>query len=134
MRRRTSVLIASILGLSAVTTALALAAAKTVTRPAFSNGGGGGPWPPIVLPAAKTAAVRSGMTLGELVDALGPGAYPPLTGAGILEWKFDDGKTLSVLTRTGEANDTLWPAPPLDESAVEWRNDPHRADGHFGWR
>lgn len=73
-------------------------------------------------PAAKKALVRDGMTMLQLVQALGPGWCPRDNGIGILRWAFADGSCLRsraygpevVLTFDGRAGtgQMTWEAAP----------------------
>ncbi len=53
------------------------------------------PTPPL-YPAAKKTLVRDGMTVLQLVRAVGPGWCSPDEGVGILSWAFSDGSLLQV--------------------------------------
>jgi hypothetical protein len=44
--------------------------------------------------AAAFDNIRDGMTLKELVDVIGPGSMPALSGSGMLSWTCEDGRTL----------------------------------------
>src|SRR4051794_6390489 len=55
-----------------------------------------GPKAPDPAPAAAFDKVRDGMTLKEVVDLLGPGHVPTLSGIGNLRWKCADGRELTV--------------------------------------
>lgn len=51
-----------------------------------------------VKPAALDK-IRSGMTLGQVVELLGKGWIPPNSGAGIITWGCTDGRNLKVKPR-----------------------------------
>jgi hypothetical protein len=48
-----------------------------------------------VKPAALDK-IRSGMTLGQVVELLGKGWIPPNSGAGIITWGCTDGRNLRI--------------------------------------
>jgi hypothetical protein len=48
-----------------------------------------------VKPAALDK-IRSGMTLGQVVELLGKGWVPPNSGAGVISWGCTDGRNLKV--------------------------------------
>ncbi|MGC3988657.1 MAG: hypothetical protein QM796_03015 [Chthoniobacteraceae bacterium] len=49
---------------------------------------------PVPMPAAKANAVKSGLSLKQLVELLGPGWMPRFSGTGIVAWSFADGREL----------------------------------------
>src|SRR3954469_21328513 len=51
---------------------------------------------PDPVPAAAFDKVRDGMTLREVVDLLGPGYIPNLSGTGNLRWTCADGRALTA--------------------------------------
>jgi len=51
-----------------------------------------------VKPAALDK-IRSGMTLGQVVELLGKGWVPPNSGTGIIAWGCTDGRILKVKPR-----------------------------------
>jgi hypothetical protein len=56
---------------------------------------------PRLRPAAGFDRVRSGMTLGEIVETLGRGdMWLKYEGIGIITWKCEDGRKVSVLPTT----------------------------------
>ena len=68
------------------------------------------PRPPPPLPAAKADTITNGMTLGQIVAALGPGwmpSEPPWEGIGIIKWWFSDGRGLEVWPETHRASDIV---------------------------
>jgi hypothetical protein len=52
---------------------------------------------PKPLNSEKAKMIKEGMTLKELVAALGPGWMSPYEGVGTFAWFFTDGRQLNVL-------------------------------------
>jgi hypothetical protein len=63
--------------------------------------------PPAPLDPAKLDRIKDGMTLGQIVDDLGPGWISPLSGVGIITWSFTDGRRLSVWPRSYTASEVV---------------------------
>jgi hypothetical protein len=68
--------------------------------------------PPEPAPAAMFDRVRDGMTLRELVNLLGPGHIPQLSGTGTMVWWCVDGRTLRVGYATDPKTELTTQATP----------------------
>ncbi|HEV7302171.1 MAG TPA: hypothetical protein VGN72_22730 [Tepidisphaeraceae bacterium] len=71
---------------------------------------------PHLLDAAKLDRITDGVTLGAIVEELGPGQMHPLSGTGIINWHFNDGRQLSV-----------WPDRYKSDEVITWKGQSGRS-------
>ena len=64
------------------------------------------PTPPKPLESAKEILIEDGMTLKMIVADLGPGWVSPNEGAGVIQWRFADGRSLNVLPHWDDRDDS----------------------------
>jgi hypothetical protein len=72
------------------------------------------------LPADTAALVKEGMSLKELVDALGPGYASNLDGVGITHWFFSNGRRLAVWPGSHKKSDHL----SFKTGTMQWEPKP----------
>ena len=63
--------------------------------------------PPTVLESALLSHIRAGMTMGKIEAILGKGWIHPLSGVGVMWWKFDDGRKLAAWPRRYHKDEVL---------------------------
>lgn len=72
-----------------------------------------------VTPAALDK-IRSGMTLGQVVEFLGKGWVPPNSGTGIITWGCTDGRNLKVKPRRYVEDEVVRLEQREDDPARMW--------------
>ena len=71
---------------------------------------------PAFLEPAKLDRVTDGMTLGAIVEGLGPGWMFSLESAGVITWFFSDGRELRV-----------WPGRYVPEEVITQKGESGRS-------
>ena len=72
-----------------------------------------------VKPAALDK-IRSGMTLGQVVELLGKGWVPPNSGTGIITWGCTDGRNLKVKPKRYVKDEVVSFEQREDDPAQMW--------------